>query len=50
MSEHPKTVRCPECGHVVAEFFDHVAIDCEHDMTDDEIQQLLNEAAAPEAA
>ena len=35
------TVRSPQCGHVVQGYFDHVAIDCEHDMTDEEIAALL---------
>jgi len=34
-------IRCPECGHVVQSYFDHVDIDCEHDMTEEEITALM---------
>lgn len=37
-------IRCPRCGHRVPDFFYHVAIDCEHDMTEVEIEQLLKDA------
>lgn len=33
--------QCPTCGHRVKSVFDHIAIDCEHDMTSDEIKELL---------
>lgn len=36
--------QCPECGHFVDSYFDHVHIDCEHDMTEEEIAELLREA------
>jgi hypothetical protein len=41
-----KIIQCPQCGHVVSGFFDHIAIDCNSDMTADEIAALL--AAEPE--
>lgn len=41
MSEKPQ---CPECGHFVNSYFDHIHIDCEHDMTEEEIAELLREA------
>jgi hypothetical protein len=36
--------RCPNCGHKVESFFDHVHIDCEHDMTEQEIARLIQDA------
>lgn len=36
-------IRCPECGHQVREFFDHIAIECEHDMTETKIAELLRQ-------
>lgn len=38
-----KIIRCPQCGHVVESFFDHVDIDCEHDMTPEEIAALRDD-------
>lgn len=39
-----KTIRCPECGHIVKSYFDHIDIDCEHDMTPEEIAELMKKA------
>lgn len=41
--------QCPNCGHPVPDIFHHVAIDCEHDMTPEEIDALLTalEASTP---
>jgi hypothetical protein len=36
--------RCPHCGHPVESFFDHIDIDCEHDMTPEQIAALRAEA------
>lgn len=35
------TDRCPTCGHKVQSIFDHLDIECEHDMTEAEIKHLL---------
>lgn len=45
-----KIIRCQECGHIVQSAFDHIAIDCEHDMTDEEIAALMSapEKGAPD--
>ena len=32
---------CPQCGHPVEGFFDHIDIDCSHDMSQREIDDLL---------
>lgn len=40
---HPRRFQCPVCGHFVDGYFDHIAIDCEHDMTGAEIAALLAE-------
>lgn len=40
--------QCPTCGHFVQSIFDHVHIECEHDMTEDEINALLQAAEAEE--
>ena len=37
-------IRCPTCGHTVGSIFDHVHIDCEHDMSEEEIAELLRQA------
>ncbi len=34
--------RCPTCGHEVKSIFDHIDIDCEHDMSPLEISRLLH--------
>lgn len=36
--------RCPTCGHPVESIFDHIAIDCEHDMTEEEATKLMKES------
>ena len=38
-----KVIQCPECGHKVDDFFDHIAIDCSHDMSEEEISVLLRQ-------
>lgn len=35
------TTRCPTRGHVVPSVFHHLGIDCEHDMTDEQIAKLV---------
>lgn len=37
-------VQCPKCGHFVVSYFDHIDIDCEHDMEPEEIDALMKEA------
>lgn len=39
--------RCPTCGHPVESIFDHLGIECEHDMTEAEIAKLIEEADDP---
>lgn len=34
--------RCPDCGHKIKDFFDHIAIECNADMSEQEIASLLN--------
>ena len=34
---------CPTCGHIVTSIFDHVDIDCNADMTIEEINKLVDE-------
>jgi hypothetical protein len=41
----PFVIRCPVCGHKVKGYFDHIAIDCAHDMSEKEIEALLAEEA-----
>jgi hypothetical protein len=36
--------QCPTCGHFVKTIFDHLTIDCESDMTVEEIAILLLES------
>lgn len=36
-----KNERCPTCAHAVESVFDHIAIDCEHGMTKEQIEKLL---------
>lgn len=45
MTDTP-TQRCPTCGHPVASIFDHIHIDCAHDMTAGQIARLLHDAGA----
>lgn len=47
----PIPIRCPRCGHRVHAYFDHIAIDCAHDMTPKQIAELLAavEVDIPEA-
>jgi hypothetical protein len=44
MSETQTIIRCPHCGHQVRDFFDHIGIECEHDMTEQEIERLIRDA------
>lgn len=45
-----REIRCPECGHVVESYFDHIDIDCEHDMTEQEIADLRRDGPASDVA
>jgi hypothetical protein len=47
MTADQQTIRCPTCGHPVASIFEHIDIDCEHDMTPEQIADLLR--CAPSA-
>lgn len=35
-------IGCPTCGHPVQSIFDHLDIECEHDMTEDQIGALVD--------
>lgn len=43
-AENQTTVRCPTCGHRVQMVFDHIGIECEHDMTEEQIALLIRQA------
>lgn len=43
MTDEPKK-QCPTCGWPVQSIFDHVHIECDHDMTQKEIKELLDDA------
>ncbi len=38
-----KTQQCPMCGWYVESIFDHIDIDCDHEMSEAEVQELLDE-------
>jgi hypothetical protein len=44
--KNERNERCYTCGHKVYSVFDHVDIDCEHDMTEEEIRKLEEESDA----
>lgn len=43
VTDEPKK-QCPTCGWPVQSIFDHVHIECDHDMTQKEIKELLDDA------
>jgi hypothetical protein len=43
-TDNQTTARCPTCGHPVPSIFHHIGIDCEHDMTAEQIAQRLLDA------